>query len=83
MGMGNKKDPYKEMLRKERNKKARATYQKKKAKKESDDFITAVVMLPVNLALAPVKAIVEVNKAEKAKKARAKKAAAAKKAKKR
>ncbi len=88
MGMGNRKDPYKEMLRKERNKKARATYQKKKAKKDEADLVASLVMLPVEIALAPVKVVVQVSqekkKAELKKKQLAlKRAQAAKKAKKR
>ena len=79
MGMGRAKDPYRELLRKERNAKARANYQKKKTKKESDDLITALALLPVEIALAPVKAIIDVNKNQK----KAKKAQAAKRAKKR
>lgn len=79
MGMGRAKDPYRELLRKERNAKARANYQKKKSKKESDDLITALALLPVEIALAPVKAIIDVNKNQK----KAKKAQAAKRAKKR
>ena len=79
MGKGRAKDPYRELLRKERNAKARANYQKKKSKKESDDFITALALLPVEIALAPVKAIIDVNKSQK----KAKKAQAAKRAKKR
>lgn len=79
MGKGRAKDPYSELLRKERNAKARANYQKKKSKKESDDLITALALLPVEIALAPVKAIIDVNKNQK----KAKKAQAAKRAKKR
>ena len=79
MGKGRAKDPYRELLRKERNAKARANYQKKKSKKESDDLITALALLPVEIALAPVKAIIDVNKNQK----KAKKAQAAKRAKKR
>ena len=88
MGMGNRKDPYQEILRKERNAKARANYQKKKSKKAEGDLITSLVMLPVEIALAPVKAVVEVNKekkkAEQKKKIQAaKRSQAAKNAKKR
>lgn len=79
MGKGRGPDPYRELLRKERNTKARASYQKKKLKKESDDFITALALLPVEIALAPVKAIIDVNKSQK----KAKKAQAAKRTKKR
>lgn len=79
MGKGRAKDPYRELLRKERNAKARANYQKKKSKKKSDDLITALALLPVEIALAPVKAIIDVNKNQK----KAKKAQAAKRAKKR
>lgn len=76
------------MLRKERNAKARASYQKKSSKKAEADLVTSLVMLPVEIALAPVKAVVQVNqekkKAELKKKQQAyKRAQAAKKAKKR
>ena len=53
------------MLRKERNVKARASYQKKNSKKAKAELVTSLVMLPVNIALAPVKAVVKVNKEKK------------------
>ena len=53
------------MLRKERNVKARASYQKKSSKKAKAELVTSLVMLPVNIALAPVKAVVKVNKEKK------------------
>lgn len=65
MGAGRGKDPYQELLRKERNKKARATYQNKKSQKESADLITTLVKLPFEIVLLPVTVAAEVHKENK------------------